>query len=63
MDTWIDNFIFCYAHFLAGVRNAIEVATQLAKESRKGVLPLGRTPPVCGTNLETFTLVIYWVVT
>lgn len=29
-----------------GVRNAIDVAMQLAKESRKGTLPLGRTPPV-----------------
>ncbi|KAG0588708.1 hypothetical protein KC19_2G263400 [Ceratodon purpureus] len=31
---------------VSGVRNAIDVATQLAKESRQGALPLGRTPPV-----------------
>jgi len=46
--------------FFAGVRNPIDVAMQLAKDSRKGTLPLGRTPPVCGTNFS-ISLVVYGV--
>lgn len=49
--------------FFAGVRNAIDVAMQLAKDSRKGTLSLGRTPPMCGTDLFSITSVIYGVAT